>query len=156
MRNRSSALSFLIGVGCGLGYIFILAQLFGRLLVPNPINHWLNQKLASTGHEVEYRIAVYAHDFLIYIIVAIPVALVLARLRPINSWKYLLVALGTSLIVQYWDLITDPSGLINLARHWHFYVGLGISVFALPLTFAAVIAVGKHRAPAAPDTVTRT
>jgi hypothetical protein len=156
MRNRSSALSLLVAVGCGLVYIFILEQVFGRLLVPNPINHWLIENLANTGHEVEYRIAVYAHDFLIYIVVAIPVAVVLARLRPINSWRCLLVALGTSLMVQYWDLITDPAGLINLAKYWHFYVGLGISVFALPLTFTAVTAVGKHRAPAEPERVTRT
>ena len=156
MRNRSSALSLSIAVGCGLVYIFMLAQVFGLLLVPNPINHWLTENLANTGHEVEYRIAVYAHDFLVYIIVAIPVAVVLARLRPINSWRYLLVALGASLMVQYWDLITDPAGLINLAKYWHFYVGLGISAFALPLTFAAVASVGKHCAPADPDRLTRT
>jgi len=145
MTKYRTVFAYLTGVGCGVAYIYILAQLFGRVLVPNPVNLWLLEKLAKTGHEVEYKIAIYSHDFLIYVIVAVPFAVVLSRLPPKNSWKYLLVALATSLVLQYWAPITDPTALANLAKLWQFYVGLGISIVGLPLAFAAVSAVSNKR-----------
>ena len=152
MRNRRKALAYLIGAGCGFAYTYILVQLFGRVLVFNPINEWLLENLARAGHEVGYRIAIYSHDFLIYIIVAIPFAVVLSRLPPKNNWMYLLVALATSLVVQYGVLFSDLSRLISVAGHWQFYVGLGMSILGLPLAFAAVTALSKDEATALPNT----
>ena len=144
MTKYRTVFACLTGVGCGVAYIYILAQLFGRVLVRNPIHLWLLERLAKTGHEAEYKIAVYLHDFLIYFIVAVPFAVVLSRLPPINSWKYLHVALATSLVLQYWGPITDPAALANLAELWQFYVGLGISILGLPLAFAAASAVNNR------------
>ena len=143
MRKYRTAFAYLIGIGCGVAYIYILAQLFGRVLVRNPINQWLIEKLAKTGHDVGYNIAIYSHDFLVYLIVALPFAVVLSRLPPRNSWKYLLVALATSLVLQYWVPITDPSALIRLAELWQFYIGLGMSILGLPFAFAAVSVVSR-------------
>jgi hypothetical protein len=143
MTKYRTVSAYLLGVGCGVAYIYILAELFGRVLVPNPINQWLIEKFARAGHDVEYNIAVYSHDFLIYFIVAIPFAVVLSRLPPKNSWKYLFVALATSLVLQYWVPITDLAALARLAELWQFYVGLAMSILGLPLAFAAVSAVSK-------------
>ena len=144
MSTRGTAIAYLIGVGCGATYGYLLSEIFGRLLVPNPINQWLIEKLARTGHEVAYTIAIYTHDFLIYLIVALPVAFVLSRLPPKYSWKYLSVALGTLLVLIYWPLILEPSRLIRLADNWRSYVGLGMYILALPLAFVAVSVLSKN------------
>jgi len=149
MRRTSTA--FLISVGCGTAYIYVLSEIFGRLLVPNPINQWLIEKLARTGHETEYRLAIYTHDFLIYLIIAFPVAFALSRLPPKYSWKYLFAALGTSLALQYWPLVWEPSRLLSLAEHWQFYVGLAMSTFALPIAYAAISMLGKTEGIAAAE-----
>ena len=145
----------MIAVGCGATYVYVLSLIFGRLLVPNPINQWLIEKLARTGHEFEYSIAIYLHDFLIYVIVALPLALVLSRLPPKNDWKYLFTALAASLVPQYWVLIFEPSRLIRLAEHWQFYVGLAMSIFGLSLAFTAVSVLAKNGGPTAPEAATR-
>lgn len=149
-------MNYLIGVGCGAAYIYVLSEIFGRLLVPNPFNQWLIENLAKTGHEVEYRIVIYTQDFFIYLIVALPVAFVLSRLPPKYSWKYLFAALGTSLALQYWPIIIEPARLIGVVNHWQFYVGLGMSIIALPLTFAVVYVLGKNKEISAAETAPST
>jgi hypothetical protein len=156
MTKYRTMFTYLFGAGCGIAYVYILAQLFGRVLVPNPINQWLIDKLARTGHEVEYKVAIYSHDFLIYFIVAVPFAVLLSRLPPKNNWKYLLVALATSLVIQYWGPITDLAVLTRLAGMWQFYVGLAMSTLSLPLAFAAVSAISKKGATPADVSIKNT
>ncbi len=143
MTINRKGLAYLIGAACGALYIVVVVEVFGRILVPNPINQWLIESLARTNRENEYRLAIYTHDFLICLIIALPVAFALSRLSPKYSWKYLFTALGTSLSLQYWPLIWEPSRLQGVAGHWQFYVGLGMSTLALPIAFAAVSRLGK-------------
>ncbi len=144
MSKRLTAISYAAAVACGAVYIFVLAEVFGRLLVSNPVNRWLIEKLAKTGHEVEYNAAIYSHDLFVYVLIALPLAILLSLLPPRNNWKYLLAALATSIILQYWAPITDPSVLPHLGKHWRFYVGLGISLLGFPLAYSAVLAVRKR------------
>lgn len=153
MNSRRTVLSYLIGIGCGYVYIYILAKLFGQVLNPNPINQWLLEYLAKAGHEVGYFVAIYAHDVLLYIIVAIPFALLLSRLPPKNEWKYLFVALATSLVVPNWILFAEPSRLAILAEHLPFYVGTVISILGLPIAFAIVTTLSRVANPTVSDTV---
>lgn len=154
MRKSQIALAYLISVGCGATYIYVLSLIFGRLLIPNPINQWLIEKLVRTGREFEYYVAIYSHDFLIYVIVAMPLALVLCRLQPKNSWRYLFTAVATSWLLQYWPLIVEPSRLMTIlkwAGHWKTYAGLAMSILPLPLAFAVVSRYGKCKGPTSPE-----
>jgi hypothetical protein len=75
---------------------------------------------------------------------------VLSHLQPKKSWRYLLTAVATSWLLQYWPLIVEPSRLMTLlkwAGHWKTYVGLAMSILALPLAFAAVTRYGKRKSP---------
>ena len=146
MSKRINAIYYSTAVACGAVYVFILGEIFGRLLVPNPVNLWLIEKLAKTGRNAEYNAIVYLHDLLIFILIALPFTLLLAMLPPRNSWKYLLIALATSLALQYWPAITDYSVLTSLGKLWQFYVGLGISLLGFPLAFSIVLVVRKRAA----------
>ena len=142
-------LAHLMAAVCGAVYIVVVAEVFGRILVPNPINQWLIESLARTGYEKQYTIAIYTHDSLIYLIVALPVAFALSHFRPKYGWRYVFTALGTSLALQYWPLIWEPSRLQEFAGHWQFYLGLGMSTLALPIAFAVVSCLGKTGGSAA-------
>ena len=146
MSKRLTALSYSAAVACGAMYSYVLSEAFGRLLVPNPLNRWLIENLAKTGHEAAYYVAIYSHDLLIYVLIALLFALLIALLPPRNSWKYLSVALATSLLLQYWPAISDPWPWITLSKNWRFYVGLCISMLGLPLAFSAVMAIRKRPA----------
>ncbi len=140
----------IIAAGCGAAYSYVPSILFGRVLVSNPINLFLLEKLAKTGREFEYYLAIYALDFLLYVIVALPIAFAISRLPPKGNWSNLLIALAVSLAMHYWVPIVDLSSFVSLARHWQFYVELGFSVLALPLAFAVARALQRHSNSPAP------
>lgn len=152
MTIYGKSLAYLIAAGCGVIYIIAIVEIFGRVLVPNPINEWLIEKLATAGHGVAYTIAIYSHDFLIYIIVAVPFALMLSLLRPRYSWKYLIAALIASLAAHYWLPLTEPDRLMHLVQSWRFWVGLGMSVLGLPIAFVTMTLLGRRGTVPAAET----
>jgi len=141
----------IIAAGCGAAYSYVLSILFGRVLMPNPINLFLLEKLAKNGREFEYYLAIYAHDFLLYVIAALPFAFVISRLPPIGNWSNLLIALTVSLALHYWAPIAALSSFVSLARHWQFYVELGFSVLALPIAFSVARSLRRRSNSLAPQ-----
>jgi hypothetical protein len=154
MKQQRELIKLLAATLSGVAYIYVLSLMFGHVLVPNPINQWLIEDLAKTGNELGYNVAIYTHDLLVYVVVAIPFAVMLSRLPPKNAWKYLLFALGASLLSQYWILIAEPSRLVTLVEHWQFFVGLGISMTGLPIAFALITAFHRDSGPPSSESAT--
>lgn len=101
--------------------------------------------LARQGHEIAYRLAIYTHDLVVNILLALPFAVLITTFKPRRSWVYLWIALGSSTLLLEWTLLTDLEWLMNVLRMWSFYAGAAVMFISLPLAYIAVVTFQTRR-----------
>ena len=123
----------------------MVINFWGGYAANSPINDWLLDTLAEPGHETMYLVAIYVHDVIVNLLLAMPVAAVLMAFRTLNNWPSLLVAVGIGVVASYWDTIWSSC----LFRSWGFWLGIGMSVWSLPIAFACIRALRRSSKSAA-------
>ena len=101
----------------------------------HPINRWLIDTLLTQGNEVGYFIAIYTHDLLVNVILALPAAILLTIVKPEKPRVAMMLAVLGALFVNYWSIFADPTTLLLFAKTWSFYVNLVTATFCIPLAW---------------------
>ena len=124
---------------CGVVYAVIGVAFWGVYPIISPVNDFLLAALIKGGRPTAYYLSIYSHDLAVNVLLAMPFALFISKIAPEGSWKYVWMALGTALVLQYWRLFADPVGLKLILSAWKFYAGLFLSAISLPLAFLIVV-----------------
>lgn len=92
MKIREYILGSMLSIVTGSLYYYLIAFLWGYIAVYNPLHDYILE-LARNGMPVAYRIVVHTQDFFINLVIMLPLAVIIYRLRPIGTWLYIFVAL---------------------------------------------------------------
>lgn len=142
----ASSTKYLVAALIGAAYSWLAVAFWGRYVVNHPINDWLLGVFAKQGHNILYYASIYTHDVLVNVLLATPAAVALVALKDSNNWHCLLVAVAAAVVVGSWGM--ELSSLSLLFRSWGFWAGLAMSVFSLPIAFAAVRAFRRQQSHA--------
>jgi glycopeptide antibiotics resistance protein len=137
--TRASNWPYIFSLIIGAFYAVVVSLFWGVYAVVNPLNDWLIEIFANQGRDTAYYFAIYSHDVIANILLALPFAFLISIIPPRRSWKLLGVALLTSLILLYWRIIFDFGSLFLLSKHWAFWTGLAMAIASPSLAFAAVV-----------------
>ena len=122
-------------VAIGLTYYWVTASAWGLLAVNNPVNDFLlDAFVRHERHLIAYRLAIYAHDVLVNLLLALPFAAAFRFLPTLHSWIYVALAAATAVIAIYAP--TDWEAAPSLFLSWIFWVGVAMAALSLPITFA--------------------
>jgi hypothetical protein len=137
----------LIAATIGAFYGWMAVNFWGGYAANNPINEWLLDVLAGPGHQIPYLVAISMHDVIVNVLLASPIATVLVAFRGLNSWPNLLVTLTFAVVISFWG--TNWSSVSRLLSSQGFWLGLGMSIWSLPIAFAGIRGLTRSRASAA-------
>lgn len=106
MKHPTPFISIPIALIIGLLQTYLAAVCWSYIEMYSPLVHWLyGMGLRTAGiHAVAHPV-----DLLTSVLISIPAALVLARLRPERTWLYLLLAVIPSFVWLNWNLVVNPS-----------------------------------------------
>lgn len=138
--NRSS-LSLITAALIGVAQMYLLTILWGHISAHNPFPRWLFTLglKGSVLHTV-----VFLSDALLNVILCLPAAYALCRLKPPRLLVYLIVAIVPGFLWGYRLFFTDAS----LVRYWPMFIpGLLLALLPLPLAALLVRRVLVHRTP---------
>lgn len=133
--KRIALAHYFAAVALGAAYALLATWFWAYYVIDHPINDWLLDTLARQGRESVYYFAIYVHDFVANILIALPFAIGIANLRPNNSWAYVGVALVSALIVGYWESVLDTGFWSMLFTYRGAWPGLLVFAFSLPGAF---------------------
>lgn len=106
MKFQTTKVSAFIAVFLGIAQCYFLKLCWVYIGIYSPLVHWLSG-FGLGG--VEIRTAVFPVDFLTSIMISLPAAFVLLKLRPRKLWLYLLLAVVPSFVWLNWGLIGGAS-----------------------------------------------
>ncbi|MEM1175439.1 MAG: hypothetical protein AAGI27_11535 [Pseudomonadota bacterium] len=124
---------YLIAAGIGLVFGSFQRLFWAIYPIDNPINHWLIKTYAENGHSVLYYLAVYAHDLIVHLMLALILAFVLVKVFGIRRWKPVLVVVACSQIPVFWGAVWGNMG--SVVAYWGFWVSLTIALSAIPAAY---------------------
>ena len=147
MSEFSSRVPYLSAAVVGAIHAAFAVAFWGYFPNHNPVFDWLIEVLAKQGHEIGFRIAVYALDLVVSVLIAIPFAILISTLNPKNEWKYLWVALAVFFCLLNWSAFVTPQDFVQVLKFWSYYIGTLVTVSSVPLAYYIVLA-AKSRASA--------
>jgi len=104
-----------LAVGVAIAYNFMIAMFWGLFAAHNPIFNWLVDTYAVTDPAL-FKSAVWVHDILVNVLLALPFAFLITRISPDRRWAY--VALAVLLIFTWqYRLVLFEIGLSEFAAH---------------------------------------
>ena len=133
--SATSSAKYLVAIMVGLAYVSLAVTFWGWYVMNHPINELLLDIFARQGHTFLYRASIFAHDAFVNLLLATPAAIAFIKIKALNNWKYVIVAVLVALVGSYWSV--DPSALPSLLQSWSFWVGLCLSIFSLPIAYIA-------------------
>jgi hypothetical protein len=137
MQLKTLPVSAAIAVAVGLAQTYFLLFCWAYIGAYSPMLGWL----AGLGlHGSAVRAVIFPFDFLTSVVLCIPAAFVLLRLRPAKIWLYLALAVIPSFIWLNRQLVGAP----NLGG---FALGWLPELFALPAAAWLAQFIGKRGAP---------
>jgi hypothetical protein len=126
MRLQTTAISASIAIFVGIAQCYFLLLCWGYIGAYSPLVHWL---LGLGLRGLAIRATVFPIDFLTSVIISLPAAFVLLKLRPRKMWIYLLLAVIPGVVWHNWDLVGN-SLVTQFAGS--FALGWLPQLFALP------------------------
>ena len=120
---KQSLISSLLAMVIGVLYFYPLAYFWGYIAAYNPV-HELLLDLARNDMPFAYLTLVSIQDFLINLVLMLPMALLVFHLlRPIGSWFYLILALISSEATEMYPVWSELDkyfasvGFLDYARY---------------------------------------
>ena len=126
-----SSMSLVAAALLGIAQMYLLTILWGYMSVYTPLPTWL---LALGLKGTALHAVVFLSDSLLNVIVCLPAAYAICRLKPPRLPVYLILAIVPSFIWQYRLFFTDTS----LLKNWAMYVP-GVLLALVPLPLAALL-----------------
>jgi hypothetical protein len=112
MRPDNLAVAMLIALGVGVVQLVLLGFAWGYIAAYSPLPQWLISHgiLGATLYAI-----VFISDSIFNVVLCLPAAYVLCRLRPRNITLYLLLAVLPGFVWQYRLVFTDPSAFSQVS-----------------------------------------
>ncbi len=129
--------------GVGFVYSSAVVHFWGIYPSKSTLTQWFLTEFAMKGRAIAYQLAVYSHDILLNVLLAIPFAYVIGRLRPKRDWAYLSVAVLVALMLNYGHLVFDLRALRFLLREFGFYMGIVMLLVSLPIALTLIRRFGR-------------
>ena len=124
---KSANVSYAVAIVIGVVQKLLLGLLWAYIAIYNPLPRWLVHK-GITG--TSYYVAVDLADLAINVVLCLPAAYVLCKLRPRNLHVYVPLAVAPGFIWQFWGpLVGVPLGVPWTA----FIPGMLLALFTLPI-----------------------
>jgi len=120
----------------GVFYWWTWLHSWGMHLVDNPLVPWLQANAPPREHPTLYPAILAVHDAVMNVLLAIPFAAMLALSARLNDWSCAIVAALMANVMMYWT--TEWQMIPVAAATTVFWIGLGITAFALPAAFLLV------------------
>jgi hypothetical protein len=141
MTTPHSRSSFATAALVGIAQTYLLTILWGYISAYTPLPRWL---LALSFKDTALHAAVFLSDALLDVILCLPAAYVICKLKPPRLSAYLIVAIAPGFIWQYRLFFTGTL----LSSNWAMF-SPGVLLALLPLPIAALLLsrVVVHRAP---------
>lgn len=132
MKSDSFFIAAPVALAVGILQTVLLLYAWDYIVVHSPIPSWLATH-GVTGFS--WKAVLYAQDWLINIVLCLPAAYVLCKLRPRKTFIYLLLAVVPGFLWQYRLVFTDPAAFSNAMV---FLPGIFLAAFMLPAAVALV------------------
>ena len=129
--NYKIVFSIIITTVFGCFHTFFVPWIWGYLVPINSLADWL---LIGSASNDFYRIALYVHDYIINLILSVPLALVIYFLKPKRQVLYLGIALLTSFIT-YMLLVSGTLNIFSWSFIFNQWVG---ALFMVPIILFAI------------------
>ena len=113
-----------------------IAIIFWRAYDGSPINEYLLNIVAMRENHVWSLVVLYTHDMVINLLLALPFSLIFLIVRGLNDWKYLSIALFSSMLLSLWSIVS--SSVIPAFEESWVWFGIGLSYLSLPIAFSIV------------------
>lgn len=134
-----------LAVGVAIAYYFVLAMFWGLFATYNPIFKWLLNTYAVTDPAL-FRLAVWSHDIVVNVLLALPFALLITKISPDRRWAYVALAVLLVFIGQY-RLVLFDIGLLEFLVHSNDALfGMIFTLVCLPFALLLVTLVQRRRA----------
>ncbi len=127
-----------ISVLLGAGFYYLLIYFWGYFPNVNPLFQWL---LSCCAEAVWFRPVIYLQDIVINILLCVPLALIIFRLKPINIWVCAFFTVLPIFFLGSYHLFIPELAHFNLR---HFAMGWVMELFSLPAAMLVLILMGKH------------
>jgi len=131
MKLQAILVSTAIAALIGAAHTYLIVWVWAYIVQYTPLPNWLvSNGLTSTA----FKAVLFPTDFLINMVLCLPAACILCKLRPAKLWIYLVAALLPGFLWQYRLVLTDMA----LLQDWLMFVP-GMLLAALPLPATALI-----------------
>lgn len=142
MKRQGLPVSIVAAILIGLGQTYLISWCMAVIAAYVPLPQWLIDQ-GITG--ATQRAVLFTTDFGACVLLCLPAALLLCKLRPAKPWAYVALAVIPGFIWQYRLVLGDGA----LLRHWALFLpGAFAALFMLPVA-AFVVRRGTSRG--APD-----
>jgi hypothetical protein len=141
--KRTSLTAILLAALVGAFYSWVAIQFWASYSVASPFGDWLRTVLSPAQHRYLHLIAIYSHDVVLNVVLAIPFAAMLLLFTRRGSRGCLAAAVAGALVMGYRDL--DWRSLTELAPFAGFWMGIAMTVLSLPIALLAVRVAMSHR-----------
>jgi len=142
MKLPRLAISIATALLIGIVQTYLLVLCWAYIAVYTPLPQWL---LGQGVSGRAFRAVVFATDFVISVLLSVPAAFLLCKLRPRKLFVYLVLAVIPGFLWQYSNVLGDAT----LLRDWPLYLPGALS--ALLMLPVAVLIVQWARQGTAPD-----
>ncbi len=132
MDKLERARPWILTILIACGYHLVVATIWAFLPLVNPVTNWLFERYAQAAPNLHITL-VWIHDFIVNILIALPFAALVARIRPDRRWTYVAVAVLVIFLWQYRVVLFD-FGLIEFVRvDTTAWLGMVLTFIYLPL-----------------------
>ena len=147
MQDYFAQRPYLSAAALGAVFYFVGFPIWGIYYAYTPVNLWLISTFVVDWQPVAFNIATYSHQLVVQILIALPFAYFLSRIRPEKSWKYVSVALVVVfaiMLLRFVGFVTAPSEFETAMRVRAFLESTIVTMAALAVAYLIVVML-RHR-----------
>ena len=141
MKLQGISISISAAILIGLAQTFLVTWCWAYIGMYTPLPRWLIEQ-GITGSSL--RAILFVSGFVVSVLLCVPAALLLYRLRPKKLWLYLALAVLPGFLWEYRIVLGDST----LHRHWDLFLpGALATLFMLPVAAFVVQRAMSRSAP---------
>ena len=135
MSKGKQYTSYLLAIVFGIAYYYILGYSWTWVIEHVHLRDYLLD-LARGGLPITaYKVAVSIHDFLINLVLTFPLVLVVSRLRPKYSWRFLFLAYMSCVITGMHPVLLRLISFLNEVGVWNQLLNMSLILVPMMVSF---------------------
>ena len=140
MKLQGVTTSIVAALLIGMAHTYLIILCWAYIAMYTPLTQWLiGQGMSGSG----FRIVLFATDFIISVLLSLPAALFICKLRPRKLFVYLALAVLPGFFWQYSNVLGD----LRLLQDWRYLPGALSALFMLPVAVFIVQHITAGPAP---------